>query len=82
VDAFFGVGVIRVEYVAAFPDQRGFAVWLDTATDSEAVRLRISPTIRAGVHELLVRHGFEVQDLGAVMVVVQSQEPVDRGVRR
>jgi hypothetical protein len=78
VDAFFHDGVIRVEYVSAFPYQQPFAVWLGTATDSEAARLQTSPTIRARVHDLLVAHGFEEQDLGELMVVVQSQETVDR----
>src|SRR5262245_54709832 len=78
VDAFFHDGVTRVEYVSAFPDQQPFAVWLGTATDSEAVRLRKSLAIRTRVHDLLVAHGFEEQDLGELMVVVQSQETVDR----
>ena len=78
VDAFFHDGVVRVEYVSAFPDHQPFAVWLGTATDSEAVRLRTLPTIRARVHDLLVAHGFEERDLGGLMVVVQSQETIDR----
>lgn len=59
VDAFFHEGVIRVEYVSAFPDQQPFAVWLGTATDSEAARLRTSPTIRARMHDVLVANGFK-----------------------
>jgi hypothetical protein len=78
VDAFFHDGVMRVEYVSAFPDQQPFAVWLGTATDSEAARLRTSPTIHARVRDVLVAHGFEEQDLGELVVVVQSQETVDR----
>ena len=78
VDVFLDDGVIRVEYVSAFPDRRPFAVWLGTARDSEAARLRTSPTIRARVHDLLVAHGFKVRDLVELVVVVQSQETVDR----
>jgi hypothetical protein len=77
VDAFFRDGVVRVEYVSAFPDQQPFAVWLGTATESQAVRLRTLPTIRARVHDLLVAHGFEEQNLGELMVVVQSQEIIE-----
>jgi hypothetical protein len=77
-DAFFYDGVMRVEFVASFPYLQQFAVWLGTATDSEAVGLRASPTIRARVHDLLVAYGFEEQDVSELTVVVQSQETVDR----
>ena len=77
VDAFFDDGVVRVEYVSAFPDQQTFTVWLGTVTDSEAVRLRSSPSLRARVHDLLVAHGFEERDLSELIVVVQSQVTVD-----
>lgn len=40
VAAFTDDGLVRVEYVSAFPDQLPFAVWLGTATDSQAVQLR------------------------------------------
>jgi hypothetical protein len=40
VAAFFDDGVVRVEYVSAFPDQQPFTVWLGTATDWEAVCAR------------------------------------------
>ena len=77
-DALLSEGVVRVEYVSAFPDQQQFAVWLGTTTDVEADRLRSSATAPARVHEVLVAHGFGEQDLGELMVVVQSQETVDR----
>jgi hypothetical protein len=78
VTAFNDDGVVRVEYVSAFPGQQLFAVWLGTATDAEASQLRTLPTIHARVHDLLLAHGFEERDLDGLMVVVQSQETVDR----
>lgn len=78
VDAFSADGVSRVEYVAAFPDQQPFAVWLGTATDSEAQRLRASPTVHGQVHDVLQTCGFQGHDLTELKVVIQSQETVDR----
>lgn len=71
-------GVIRVDYVAAFPDQARFAVWLGTATDVEASRLRAAPTTLAQVHDRLLARGFVEQDLHGLGIVVLSQETVDR----
>lgn len=76
-EAFLREGVIRVEVVAAFPDQAQFAVWLGTTTDAETRRLRSSRTARARVHELLMDGGLGEQDLDGLAVVVQSQETVD-----
>lgn len=77
VDAFAGDGVVTIQYVSAFP-QHPFAVWLGTSSDSEASRLRTSPTNLMRVHDVLVVHGFTAEDLTGLMVVVQSQETVDR----
>ena len=77
LDAFAQDGVVTVQYVSAFP-QHAFAVWLGTATDSEAARLRARSSIHGRVQRVLVSHGFTQQDLTELLVLVQSQETVDR----
>jgi hypothetical protein len=78
VDAFADDGVLRVEYVSAFPDQDDLAVWLGTATDSEADRLRQQQGLRDRVSAMLSRAGFTGEQLEGLLVVIQSQETVDR----
>lgn len=77
-NAFHDDGVVRVEVVAAFPDQSRFGVWLGTRTDADAQRLRTWPSTSERVRELLAAGGFRESDLGGLGVVVQSQESVDR----
>jgi len=78
VDAFSGEGVGRVEYVAAFPEQASFSVWLGTTTDAEAILVRGPLDLHERVHRTLREEGFDERDLDHLRVLVQSQETVDR----
>ena len=78
VRAFADDGVHRIEYVAAFPVQGAFAVWLGTGSDAEAARLRARTELLERVASALHQAGFTSSELAELAVVVQSQETVDR----
>ena len=76
--AFADDGVRRIEYVAAFPVQHAFAVWLGTSSDDEAARLRARTELVERAAAVLRGAGFATSELAELAVVVQSQETVDR----
>lgn len=75
---FSGDGVVRIDFVAAFPAQSGFAVWLCTSTDHEATQLRAHPALISRATATLAEAGFAAPELHDLVVTVQSQETVDR----
>ena len=78
VCAFADDGVRRVEFVAAFAGQKAIAVWLGTTSDAEAELLRRSTGLLERVAPVLRTAGFTESELGELVVVVQSQQTVDR----
>ena len=75
IEAFGGDGVVRVEYVAAFPDQDDAWVWLGTATDAERDGLASSDLLIA-LRDVVRGVGFEPGLISGV--TVQSEETVAR----
>ena len=71
--------VVRIEYVAAWPDLDGVGVWLCTYSDAARDALGESPR-KAEVETILRECGLDDQDLGTGMLftTTQSQETVDR----
>jgi hypothetical protein len=75
IEAFGGDGVVRVEYVSAFPDQDDAWVWLGTATDAERDALA-SRELLGALRDVVPGAGF---DPGLISgVTVQSEETVAR----
>jgi hypothetical protein len=75
--AFREAGVVRIEYVAAFPSQNDAWVWLGTTTDAERDALAgIQSQVLTEVRHIAGRHGFSADQVGGV--VVQSEETVAR----
>lgn len=75
--AFGESGVVRIEYVAAFPDRDDAWVWLGTGTDAERDALAgTEPRILSQVREIAERHGFSAACVSGV--VLQSEETVTR----
>lgn len=71
-------GVVRIEVVAAFPEQDEFAIWLCTATDQERDRLGLDQPRIDQVRTILLEAGFSPNQLHGLVTTVQSQETVDR----
>jgi hypothetical protein len=70
-------GVVRVEYVSAFPLHDDAWVWLGTTTDAERDALAVSePRLLADVRLIAEGHGFTAKNLSGV--TVQSEETVTR----
>jgi hypothetical protein len=70
-------GVVRVEYVAAFPSQEDAWVWLGTATDAERDDLSAKqPSLLSQVRLVAERHGFPPDKVSGV--TIQSEETVTR----
>jgi hypothetical protein len=70
-------GVLRVEYVSAFPFQDDAWVWLGTATDAERDALTGSePRLLAEARLIAESHAFPAQNVSGV--TVQSEETVAR----
>ena len=77
LEAFSELGVIRIEYVAAFPDLDGAWVWLGTATDAERDAFGDNlPHALAGVRQIAERCGFPPDQVNGL--TVQSAETVAR----
>lgn len=77
--AFAAEGVIRIEYVAVFPETYGVAVWLCTTMDNERDALELS-NARSVVQQILLDVGFSEEELkgSGLGITKQSQETVDR----
>jgi hypothetical protein len=74
---FEEAGVLRIEYVSAFPSQDDAWVWLGTATDAERDALAGSePWLLSEVRLIAEHHGFAAKNVSGV--TVQSQETVAR----
>jgi hypothetical protein len=73
-----GYGVVKIEYVAAFPEFEDFTVWLGTKTDTERDRLDITNPLHDEVRQLLANVGFTEAQLVKLRTTAQSQETVDR----
>ena len=70
-------GVLRVEYVSAFPFQDDAWVWLGTATDAERDALTgWEPRLLSEARRIAEHHGFPAQNVSGV--TVQSEETVAR----
>lgn len=75
--AFGDLGVIRIEYVSAFPFPDDAWVWLGTSTDAERDALvRSEPEVLVEVRLIAERHGFLAERVSGV--TVQSEETVAR----
>jgi hypothetical protein len=67
--------VTRIEYVASFPDNDRFSVWLGTDTDRQRDQLG---SLLEEVRAVLLDVGFAPAQLAGLRTFVQSQETVDR----
>lgn len=77
LQTFRGSGVVRIEYVSAFPFQDDAWVWLGTATDAERDALvGTEPVLLSKVRRTSERHGFAPERVSGV--TVQSEETVAR----
>jgi hypothetical protein len=75
---FASRGVIDIRFVTAFPDLPGAGVWHCTTTDNERDALqRDDRLVDLTLTELRVV-GFSAIDLASSVVIVQSQQTVDR----
>lgn len=75
--SFGDAGVLRVEYVSAFPSQDDAWVWLGTATDAERDALTdAEPCLLSEARLIAERRGFPAYDASGV--TVQSEETVVR----
>ena len=81
--SFADRGVLRVEYVAAWPDLAGVAVWLCTDTDASRDALGVENPASVEVEAILRGCGLSDSDLapGLLVTTAQSQETVDRDYR-
>lgn len=88
LEEFAEVGVVRVEWVVGFIDPPRISVWLGTSTDAERNALA-DPTedpdhfvgdalLTQKVAKVLEEAGLKTGDGWFHVVVVQSQETVDR----
>jgi len=77
LQSFGGSGVVRIEYVSAFPFQDDAWVWLGTATDAERDALAgTEEHLLAEVRRTAEHHGFAPEKVTGV--TVQSEETVAR----
>jgi hypothetical protein len=75
-------GVERIEYVVGFVEPYTVSVWLGTATDAQRELLAEREGLREKVLDALRAAGIEGTDaVFSDVVVVQSQETVDRDYR-
>jgi len=77
LEAFAEKGVVRIEFVGAFPELDSIGVWLCTASDGQRDVLD-RPVLGEAVRRILLRVGFTPEELGDLATVVESQETVDR----
>jgi hypothetical protein len=78
IQTLASVGVVRIEIVAAFPDQDRIAIWLCTSTDTQRDEFPRSNPYLDEVRTVLLASGFTPDELEDLMTVAQSQETVDR----
>jgi hypothetical protein len=78
IERFNHLGVVRIEYVAAFPDQDDFSVWLCTETDEQRDRLGTEQPLLDQVRQVLRGAGFTARQVALASLTAQSQETVDR----
>ena len=78
LNQFANRGVLRIEFISAFPTQVGTHVWLCTRSDVQRDSLSKSSELEAEVRDLLRSVGLPAADVDASGVVVQSEETVDR----
>jgi len=71
-------GVVRIEFVSAFPSSDRIVVWLGTETDRQRDSLGVDDPLLDEVRSVLVRTGFAPEQLNDLMTTAQSQETVDR----
>lgn len=77
LEAFREPGVVRIEFVVAFPAQDDAWVWLGTATDAERDALSGGEAqVLSEVRRIAERHGFAPEKVSGV--TVQSEETVAR----
>jgi hypothetical protein len=78
--AFAGEGVLRIEYIAAWPDLDGLGVWLCTASNAARDALGPENPRKAEVETILREYGLDDRDLrtGLLATRAQSQQTVDR----
>jgi hypothetical protein len=75
--AFTHDGVVRIEYVSAFPFRDDAWVWLGTVMDAERDALVASePPVLVQVQQIAEHHGFNAEKVSGV--TVQSEETVAR----
>ena len=70
--------VTRIEYVASFPTNDRFSVWLGTDSDEQRDRLGTTGALLEDVREILLEVGFTPANLTGLRTFVQSRETVDR----
>ena len=75
IEAFSRDGVVRVEYVSAFPDQDDAWVWLGATTDAERDALASSDLLVA-LRDVVRGVGFDSSLISGV--TVQSEQTVAR----
>lgn len=78
VEALSNHGVVRIEYVAAFPHFEHFSVWLGTKTDAERDLLGTTNPLHREVRNVLAEVGFTDEQLRELLTTAQSQQTVDR----
>ena len=77
LEAFQEQGVVRIEYVTAFPSQDHAWVWLGTSTDTQRDALASRETqALLEVRRIAEVHGFPSEKVSGV--VAQSEETVAR----
>lgn len=77
LQTFQASGVVRIEYVAAFPSRDDAWVWLGTATDDERDALTgAEARLLSEVRLIAEHHGFTPENISGV--TVQSEETVAR----
>src|SRR5262245_32977162 len=79
LSAFADQGVVKIEYVAAWPELDGVGVWLCTLTDVARDAIGVENPGRADVETILHEYGLDDRDLrpGRFATTAQSQETVD-----
>ncbi|WP_143448218.1 hypothetical protein [Kineosporia sp. A_224] len=71
------LGVVRAEYVSAFPED-DFAIWIATESDADLAALQQVDDLHDRVARVLRDIGFVDAELRGLLVCTQSQETVDR----